>query len=75
VLGIAGLVGTAAVLFLYFKSQTALYRPDERSPEITSTLARALPSNAPQPQLTDVAAAAGLAGYRSFIGERTSQLP
>ncbi|HEY6552734.1 MAG TPA: VCBS repeat-containing protein, partial [Vicinamibacteria bacterium] len=43
--------------------------------EITDQLARARSGEAPVPAWTDVTKAAGLGGFRSFAGERTSQLP
>jgi tetratricopeptide (TPR) repeat protein len=36
---------------------------------------RALPAGAPEPRFTDVTRQAGLAEFRSFAGNRTSQLP
>jgi Tfp pilus assembly protein PilF len=36
---------------------------------------RALPAGAPEPRFTDVTKAAGLASFRQFQGERSSQLP
>jgi hypothetical protein len=38
-------------------------------------LDRQLPAGAPEPRFTDVTAQAGLAQFRSFAGNRTSQLP
>jgi enediyne biosynthesis protein E4 len=60
---------------VYLKSRPAQYRPDEQSQDITSALARNLPPEAPRPKLTDVTREAGLASFRNFIGDRTSQLP
>ncbi|MHC5003529.1 MAG: FG-GAP-like repeat-containing protein [Planctomycetota bacterium] len=51
------------------------YRPGEDIPEITRRLARDLPAEAPAIRLTDVTEPAGLAGFRSFAGPRSSQLP
>lgn len=36
---------------------------------------RALPPGAPPPRFTDLTAAAGLSGFRTFAGKRSSQLP
>jgi len=36
---------------------------------------KALPAGAPEPRFTDVTVAAGLGDFRTFAGERTSQLP
>lgn len=47
----------------------------ETAPEITDQLARVGSGEAPVPIWTDVTRAAGLGGFRSFAGERTSQLP
>jgi hypothetical protein len=47
----------------------------ETAPEITDPLARGQAGEAPAPAWTDVTRAAGLGGFRSFAGERTSQLP
>ena len=60
---------------VYFKLRTAAYRPDEQSPDITRSLARSLPPEAPHPRFNDVTREAGLGAFRSFVGDRTSQLP
>jgi tetratricopeptide (TPR) repeat protein len=57
------------------KNRPAGYHPGEASVDITSSLARGLPPGAPSPQLTDVTAAAGLSGFRNFVGPRASELP
>ena len=69
---LAGLVVTAIV---YYRSRTKEYRPDEKLADITTSLARNLPKEAPKPALTDVTQEAGLASFRTFLGARTSQLP
>jgi tetratricopeptide (TPR) repeat protein len=70
------LVASAAVLaWRYRAATTGVYRPGEANSDITSSLARGLPAEAPKPQFTDVTAAAGLGGFRAFVGGRTSQLP
>jgi len=61
--------------WLYFKTRPQQYRPDERPEDITSSLARRLPPEAPRPKFTDVTSQAGLGAFRTFVGERTSQLP
>ncbi len=53
----------------------ATYKPGEASEEITRKLSRSLPEDAPDPLFSDVTASAGLAGFRSFAGDRSSQLP
>jgi tetratricopeptide (TPR) repeat protein len=71
----AAVVGGGLGVFAWMKSRPVQYRPDELSEDITSSLARALPPEAPRPTLTDVTRAARLAAFRNFAGDRTSQLP
>ena len=68
-------LGTAFSALLYLRSRPSQYRPDEQSSDITSSLARQLPADAPTPRFTDTTARAGLGGFHNFIGDRTSQLP
>jgi len=75
VLGALFVCGSVLGLVIYRRAQPATYRPDERLDDITNELARHLPPDAPQPKLTDTTAAAGLADFRNFAGDRTSQLP
>jgi Flp pilus assembly protein TadD len=71
-----GLVTGVALLWLRNRSGTpAAYRPDEHPEDITSSLAVGLPPEAPRPRFSDRTRAAGLAGFRNFQGDRTSQLP
>jgi enediyne biosynthesis protein E4 len=73
-----GLVALAAVVLGAWSSisnRTDVRRPGEELPEITDRLAQGLPADAPTPVFTDVTAAAGLDGFRSFAGRRTSRLP
>ncbi len=72
--GIA-VAGAIAGVLIYRATRPDIRRPGEELPEITAKLARNLPAEAPMPRLTDVTEAAGLGGFRSFVGERTSQLP
>ncbi len=74
-IGLALLAGTALGFVLYLKSRPTQYRPDETSEDITSSLARNLPPDAPRPKFVDVTKEAGLADFRNFAGVRTSQLP
>src|SRR4051812_11679060 len=60
---------------IYFKTRPAQYRPDEQPSDITSELARHLPPDAPKPKFSEVTREAGLAAFRNFAGNRTSQLP
>lgn len=75
VLGFTTVAAVALGVVLYVKSRPIQYRPDEKEDDITSSLARNLPPDAPKPKFVDVTAAAGLAGFRNFAGDRTSQLP
>ena len=76
-----GLLTAGAVLgalggwLLYRSSRAEQYRPGEAVDEITSKLDLGIPEEAPEPVFTDVTADAGLGSFRSFAGERTSQLP
>ena len=67
--------GVIAGVLIYRATRPEVRRPGEELPEITAKLARNLPPEAPMPRFTDVTEAAGLAGFRSFVGDRTSQLP
>lgn len=69
------IIGVLVGWVVYLKSRPAQYRPDEQSQDITSALVRNLPAEAPRPKLTDVTREAGLAAFRNFTGDRTSQLP
>jgi hypothetical protein len=71
VLVLGGLTGAV----IYQRSRPVVYRPDERPDDITSELARSLPTAAPRPRLAEVTREAGLADFRNFAGTRTSQLP
>jgi tetratricopeptide (TPR) repeat protein len=71
----ASLACAGAGVWLYRARRPATYRPGEDNPEITRTLSRQLPKEAPAPRFSDVTVQAGLAGFRTFLGERTSQLP
>ncbi|HEX6202061.1 MAG TPA: FG-GAP-like repeat-containing protein [Thermoanaerobaculia bacterium] len=50
-------------------------RPGESLDDVTDRLAQGVPAEAPRPVFTDVTAAAGLDGFRSFAGRRGSRLP
>lgn len=60
---------------VYQRSRQAQYKPDEQNADITRGLAQDLPAEAPRPKLADITRNAGLAGFRNFAGDRTSQLP
>ncbi|HSM13960.1 MAG TPA: CRTAC1 family protein, partial [Thermoanaerobaculia bacterium] len=74
---LAGLLVAALALgwWLRARSRPQTYRPGESLEGISSRLDRGLPDDAPEPRWTDVTAEAGLAGFRSFAGPRSSQLP
>ncbi|MFQ5350055.1 MAG: FG-GAP-like repeat-containing protein [Thermoanaerobaculia bacterium] len=74
-LSVIAVAAAAIGAWIYRATRPDVRRPGEELPEITAKLARNLPPEAPMPRFTDVTDAAGLAGFRSFAGERTSQLP
>ena len=74
-MAVAVVAGVTALAWRYHGARAGEYRPGEANPDITSSLARGLPPEAPKPQFTDVTAAAGLGAFRTFTGGRTSQLP
>jgi len=74
-LSVLAVLAVCLGVVIYFKTRPAQYRPDEQSSDITSELARGLPTDAPKPQFSDVTREAGLAAFRNFAGNRTSQLP
>jgi enediyne biosynthesis protein E4 len=51
------------------------YVPGQDDADITSKLDLGIPAEAPDPKFTDVTEAAGLGGFSTFAGPRTSQLP
>ena len=74
------LVVTAAILGAgYYAVRQRLrppqYQPGEANADITASLARGLPPDAPRPRFTDVTREAGLGDVRTFAGHRSSQLP
>lgn len=68
------LAGTVLVR-QYRARAAAAYEPGEENADVTSVLAKRLPADAPTPAFTDVTNEAGLGGFRTFQGPRTSQLP
>jgi tetratricopeptide (TPR) repeat protein len=74
-LGAVFVFGGVLGVILYQRSRPVAYRPDEKPDDITNELARHLPPEAPRPKFTDVTREAGLADFRNFTGDRTSQLP
>ncbi len=74
-LGIVAVAGIVGTVLIHRALRPSTYKPGESSDEITRKLSRSLPSDVPDPLFSDVTASAGLAGFRSFTGERSSQLP
>ena len=77
---LAVLIVTAAILGAGYyavrqRLQPAEYQPGEDNADITASLARGRPADAPPPRFTDITREAGLAGAGAFAGARTSQLP
>lgn len=75
VLVLVAVAASAAAVWWYRTSQPEVRRPGEALEAITSRLASDLPSDAPEPHFEKVTAAAGLDGFVSFRGARSSQLP
>lgn len=75
VLSAMAALGCLVGLLVYRVKRPTEYRPDEPSADITSSLARDLPPDAPMPNFTDATKDAGLGDFRTFAGNRTSQLP
>lgn len=69
------LVCALAAVALYRSRQPTQYTPGEAIAEITESLSKDLPSEAPKPALVDVTKEAGLADFVTFAGARSSQLP
>jgi tetratricopeptide (TPR) repeat protein len=74
-IAIAAILGVFATYTVYRNRQTEGYSPGEDHEDITRRLDRGIPDGAPEPEFTDVTGAAGLGAFRSFSGERSSQLP
>lgn len=70
----AGL-GLVLAVAIHHGNRPKQYDPGEEDRAITSSLKLNLPPGAPEPKFTDITAAAGLANFKSFRGDRTSQLP
>jgi len=75
VLVAVAIVGALAGWLIYRATRPEVRRPGEELPDITEKLSRNLPPEAPMPVFVDVTDEAGLGDVRSFIGDRTSQLP
>lgn len=64
-----------ASLIAYRATRPEVRRPGEDLADITRSLAADLPPEAPRAVFTDVTENAGLGSFRSFLGDRSSQLP
>ena len=71
---LAGLV-VLFILVTHYRNRPSPYDPEEESEVITSNLRLNLPQAAPDPIFEDITEQAGLPGFRTFQGPRTSQLP
>jgi Flp pilus assembly protein TadD len=69
------ILGSAGLLITHRNGGGAQYQPGEANADITDSLGRKLPPNAPTPNLVDVTVDAGLADFVTFAGDRSSQLP
>ncbi len=72
---VAAALATTALVRSYRSRAAATYRPGEANADITNSLKKGLPDDAPTPRFTDVTAEAGLDGFQVFHGARASQLP
>ena len=75
VVAAAIVLGGAALVFSNRDRGSGPYTPGEINADITESLRRNLPDDAPAPRLVDVTQEAGLAGFVTFAGDRSSQLP
>jgi enediyne biosynthesis protein E4 len=75
VLALAAIGATVLGVCVHLLNRPQQYAPGEESADVTSELSMRLPPGAPKPKFTDVTAESGLAGFRNFTGDRTSQLP
>jgi tetratricopeptide (TPR) repeat protein len=72
---VAIVLGGAAIVVSSRDRRSAPYTPGEANADITESLARNLPRDAPAPRLVDITREAGLADFVTFAGDRSSQLP
>jgi enediyne biosynthesis protein E4 len=75
ILGAVTILGIGLGIYCLERSRPDPYRPGQAVAGITSELARRLPPGAPMPRFADVTESAGLGGFLTFAGNRTSQLP
>ncbi len=72
---VALVIGSIFLFRAYRARQAQAYKPGEANSDITDSLARDLPRDAPKPVFTDVTKDAGLGGFVTFAGARGSELP
>jgi tetratricopeptide (TPR) repeat protein len=75
VVGAALFIGSLFLVRAYRARQAQAYKPGEANSDITESLSRDLPHDAPRPVFVDVTKDAGLAGFVTFAGNRGSELP
>ncbi len=75
VISVASLIAVGLLAFFYLRSRPDQYRPGEDHPEITRTLQKEIPEEAPYPRFVEVAREVGLGEFEPFRGPRSSQLP
>ncbi|MGB5891288.1 MAG: FG-GAP-like repeat-containing protein, partial [Thermoanaerobaculia bacterium] len=75
ILAVIAVAGAAVGYLIYRATRPEVRRPGEELPDITEKLSRNIPAEAPMPVFVDATDEAGLADFRSFSGDRTSQLP
>ena len=74
-LAVATLTGSVFLARAYRARQADVYKPGEANNDITESLARDLPRDAPKPVFVDVTKDAGLSSFVTFAGARGSELP
>ncbi|MBT5926301.1 MAG: tetratricopeptide repeat protein [Verrucomicrobia bacterium] len=70
-----GGLGLIIALVIHYRNRPSQYDPEEESEIITSNLQLNLPPGAPEPKFKDITQSAGLSNFKTFNGNRTSQLP
>ena len=63
------------ILVTHYRNRPSPYDPEEEIEVITSNLRLNLPQGAPDPRFEEITKQAGLSGFQTFQGPRTSQLP
>lgn len=75
ILACAAVAGSVIGMSVYLAQRPQMYVSGEDHDAITRRLELKIPDSAPTPRFEDVTEVSGLSGFRSFAGERTSQLP